>query len=459
MKSLSKICDAADWFDQELIDVITKELEETPRLHRKQWEFGMIFLALKKLGMITPESRGLSMGGGNERVLYSLARKIKKLFVTDLYESDTSWDTARTNNAESFILNSKPFEVDNSKLDVRVMDMRSLQFPDDYFDFCYSSCSFEHIGHFNDFLKHLNEAYRVLKNNGVYVFTTEFLFGDETIKDPNNYLFSADYLEELFAEMNFSLDTLPDLTLTRHESNYPRAANLTNLFYNNTGNTDSYFSNLIPHTHLLRGKYPFTSILFILRKQTKKEEQVKNIFSRNILSETKSFLLSGVKKYQESIQNSGLNLYPFSILPDELSPYFLDHAEFFTKNNAANSDGTLFHTDYCWFGSGMRKIKIEINIADIISEIPLKINLRIHSYAVQNSDSITCEAEYLISMNEPGLIIKEFEIYFNEERCYAFLSKLAEGNFSSNRIKIKIEPVNKNISGEPNRQKQLNTAE
>lgn len=459
MKSLSKICDAADWFDPELIDVITTELEETPRLHRKQWEFGMIFLTLKKLGMITPDSRGLSMGGGNERVLYSLARRIKKLSVTDLYESDTSWDTARTNNAENFILSSKPFEVDSSKLDVRVMDMRNLQFPDNYFDFCYSSCSFEHIGHFNDFLKHLNEAYRVLKNNGVYVFTTEFVFSDETIKDPNNYLFSADYLEELFKEMNFSLAALPDLTLTRHESNYPRAANLTNLFYNNIRNTDSYFSNIIPHTHLLRGKYPFTSILFILRKQTKKEETTKNIFSRNILSETKSFLLSGVKKYQESIQNSGLNLYPFSVLPDELSPYFLDHAEFFTKSNSANSDGTLFHTDYCWFGSGMRKIKIEINIADIISEIPLKINLRIHSYAVLSSESITCEAEYPLNMNEPGLITKEFEIYFSEERCYAFLSKLTEGNFTSNRIKITIEPANNSHSGEPNRQKQLNVAE
>ena len=230
MKSLSKICDAADWFDAELTDVILNELEETPRLHRKQWEFGMIFLALKKLGMITPESNGLSMGGGNERVLYSLARRIKKLTVTDLYEAETSWDTARTDNAQDFILRSKPFEVDNSRLDVKIMDMRRLEFPDNYFDFCYSSCSFEHIGHYNDFLTHLNEAFRVLKNNGVYVFTTEFLFGDVTIKDPNNYLFSADYLTKLFGEMNFSLEVIPDLSLTNHESNFPRSSNFTSLF-------------------------------------------------------------------------------------------------------------------------------------------------------------------------------------------------------------------------------------
>jgi len=69
MINLSKLCDAADWFDSEFQQVVKHELKEFPRFHRKQWEFAMIFLALRKLGYLNEESTGLSMGGGNERVV------------------------------------------------------------------------------------------------------------------------------------------------------------------------------------------------------------------------------------------------------------------------------------------------------------------------------------------------------------------------------------------------------
>jgi hypothetical protein len=87
MLHLSKLCDAADWFDSEFQQIIKLELREFPRFHRKQWEFAIIFLALRRLGFLHEESIGLSMGGGNERVLYSIARYVKKLFVTDLYSA------------------------------------------------------------------------------------------------------------------------------------------------------------------------------------------------------------------------------------------------------------------------------------------------------------------------------------------------------------------------------------
>jgi hypothetical protein len=47
MQNLSKVCDVADWFDPEVQNVIQKELREPMRLHRKQWEFAMIFLTLE----------------------------------------------------------------------------------------------------------------------------------------------------------------------------------------------------------------------------------------------------------------------------------------------------------------------------------------------------------------------------------------------------------------------------
>ena len=214
MNYLSKICDAADWFDEEFYRVVKDELREDVRFHRKQWEFAMIFLTLKKYDLLNDNKIGLSMGGGNERVLYSIAKYAKKLYVTDLYDESTSWDCARTENPQEFVLNSKPFPIDNNKLSVQRMDMRDLKFDDNTFDFCYSSCAVEHIGAFDDFVNHFNEVYRCLKEDGIYVFTTEFLFSSKTIKDENNYLFSPEYLNKLFETIELSLETTPDVALT-----------------------------------------------------------------------------------------------------------------------------------------------------------------------------------------------------------------------------------------------------
>ncbi|MEZ4766273.1 MAG: hypothetical protein R3C26_24720 [Calditrichia bacterium] len=112
MKSLSKVCDAADWFDPEMVEIIQNELHETPYFHRKQWEFAMIFRALRQNGLLQPDKTGLSMGGGTERVLYAIAKHVRQLIVTDLYEANTSWDCARTDDPSQLIRENAPFPVD-----------------------------------------------------------------------------------------------------------------------------------------------------------------------------------------------------------------------------------------------------------------------------------------------------------------------------------------------------------
>jgi SAM-dependent methyltransferase len=181
----------------------------------------MIFLALKKLGFLNENKTGLSMGGGSERVLYSIAKHVKKLFVTDLYDENTTWDCARTFNPDDFIKQNKPFDIDEQKVTALKMDMRSLEFEDNSFDFCYSSCAFEHIGKNEDFIQHLNEVYRCLKNNGVYVFTTELQLGNNTIEDRNNFIFSPESLQTILNEIKLCTEFIPDATLTDHVSNYP----------------------------------------------------------------------------------------------------------------------------------------------------------------------------------------------------------------------------------------------
>ena len=103
MRALSKVCDAADWFDPELRAVIEGDLRELARFHRKQWEFAMILLALRRLGALRPDAVGLSMGAGKERLLYAVARSVRRVVATDLYDPGTEWDKARTDDPDRYI--------------------------------------------------------------------------------------------------------------------------------------------------------------------------------------------------------------------------------------------------------------------------------------------------------------------------------------------------------------------
>ena len=116
-RPMSKVCDAADFFAPEYVAAVKNELNAVPTLHRKQWEFAMIYLALKKRGMLDPGKAGLSMGSGNEVVLYAIARQVRHLTATDLYSSESMWDCAKAANPDEYIRKSKPFPVDDAGLD------------------------------------------------------------------------------------------------------------------------------------------------------------------------------------------------------------------------------------------------------------------------------------------------------------------------------------------------------
>jgi ubiquinone/menaquinone biosynthesis C-methylase UbiE len=425
VKSLSKICDAADWFDTEFHSIIINELNESPRFHRKQWEFAMIFLALKKLGFLNENMSGLSLGGGNERVLYSIAQHVNKLIVTDLYDEDTTWDCAKTKDPDEYIKASKPFDVDDSKIKALRMDMRHLDFEDNTFDFCYSSCAIEHIGDFEDFVRHLDEVYRVLKEDGVYVFTTELKVGNDTIKDENNFIFSLSYINEIFKSTKLTPDVDADVNLAHHEINTPLPSNIKNLCYNNE---DSFLDGIMknyPHVVLLRGKYPFTSIQFVLRK--KSFASIKKEVKFNGLSETENYLQNRLQEYSELLQNSVVSFNPFSSLPDSVSHYFLDHSNFFSGNGKNDNSDTLFHTDYFWLGSGERVFKIKFDIADVEVSSKNIIQLRIHSYATLSSKNVECVFEKDLDLKVIRNIEEFITLDIRDDYCFAIVGKMKSG--------------------------------
>jgi SAM-dependent methyltransferase len=435
MYNTSKICDAADWFDPEIKEVIENELRESARLHRKQWEFAIIFLTLQKLGLLQSDKTGLSLGGGNERVLYSISKHIKKLFVTDLYDDNTSWDCARTTDPNEFIRSSKPFPIDDEKIEALRMDMRYLDFEDNSFDFCYSSCAIEHIGEDKDFLQHFNEVNRVLKDGGIYVLTTELQFGDQTIPDQNNFIFSKEHIAHLIddSDLDFVFDVNAGLSV--NEVNYPFPSNISNTAFHGDNFIHQRLFNSLPHLILLRGNVPFTSVLLVLKKSESNKKNKKIKFLN--YEKTYGFLQSGVENYRKLINENKISFSPFSSLPDGVSRFYQDHSEFFSDQRIQpQNDRTIFHTDYFWLGNGKRRVEIKLKIGEASSIETNIIQIRIHSYSTYASNDLKCVYEKEITISDDMEINEVVDLRTEENFNYAFLCNLISENISCGSISI-----------------------
>lgn len=221
IKNSQKICDATDWQDPRLDYIIRNLLRTQPSLHRRQWEFAMLFKALFEAGKLTPDAVGIGMGAGTERLIYTLAEQVKKVVVTDLYEPDSKWVGVRTDDPKALIMKHAPFEIDSERLDVLRMDMRDIKFPDNTFDFAWSTGAIEHIGKDEDFIKHLNEVGRTLKEGGVYAFTTVVIFDDDSARIPGNHYFSPDHLLDLIDASSLHAEPVFDCTLDKLRFNKP----------------------------------------------------------------------------------------------------------------------------------------------------------------------------------------------------------------------------------------------
>ena len=432
MHHFSKVCDAADWFDPEVGRIIRDELQESPKFHRKQWEFAMIFHALQHYGCLTPEKTGISFGGGTERVLYAIARHVRELVVTDLYDSDTSWDCARTTDPDAFVKAHKPFAVDDARFRALRMDMRAPDFPDNTFDFAYSSCAVEHIGEFDDFLQHLNEVHRVLKPGGIYAFTTEFHFGEETLTDPHNYVFSGDYLRGLVSECRLTPLALPEVSLTPHAVNRPFPGNIHHLNFHGESHLSQHLQELFPHLLLLRGKYPLTSILLILQKSDDAPRRPLEFPGREA---SLQFLSNAAWEYLHRLRRSVVSIHPFSGTGP--SRFFADHADFFATAPTSRDDDTVFHSDYFWLGNGTYHFGVALESEAAAFAEPCRVQLRVHRYPTLNVRDVTCIAEETVEITGNGCASRLLQVPVDAEHCYAILGKMVTGAGRFRSIEIR----------------------
>jgi SAM-dependent methyltransferase len=431
MRLQAKVCDAADWFGGALLGLIRSELRELPRFHRKQWEFAMILRALRAQGVLREGRSGLSMGGGRERLLYAVARHVDRLVVTDLYDAASDWEDARTDDPDDFVKAQTPFPVDPERIDARRMDMRELRFGPGSFDFCYSSCAIEHIGGRDDFLGHLREVHRVLKEGGLYVLTTEFHYGPDTIELPGNYLFSGGYLSDLFADSPFAVAPVFDARLARHRANLPLPGNLSS-FYPTADSPSRRLMEELPHLQLLRGTCPFTSALFVLRKTTRGRPVAPMEFRG--LPESRTFLAQGVEEQRALLESASIALAPFAFLPGGRSAFVAGQASREASPMGAG-DGTAFHTDYVWLGSGPRALRVTLAASPAAVDTT-RVELRIHRVRARGPFEAECAASEDVVVAPGARVTRQLSLALDENWCYAVLGKVRAGSGPLDAVEV-----------------------
>jgi len=228
---------------------------ETPRLHRKQWEFVYILEVRARHGMLAPGRRGLGFGCGREPLAAAMAARGCTVVATDLdphAEASRDWIDSGQHAAALEDLNERGLcepAAFRDRVSHRSVDMNAI--PDDLrgFDFVWSSCAFEHLGSIAHGLRFVRNAMACLAPGGVAVHTTEFNLTSNlsTLESPQLSVFRR-----------YDIDGLVD-RLARDDHRVPPRN-----FNPGNGQVDRYVDlppyRASPHLRLKLDRYATTSV-------------------------------------------------------------------------------------------------------------------------------------------------------------------------------------------------------
>jgi SAM-dependent methyltransferase len=235
-------------------------LAQAPVQHRKLWEFCFIMAVLEDRGMTRPGCRGLGFGVGREPIPSLLAQHGVEVLATDapaeLVESQ-GW-AVTGQHAMAVEALHHPGIVDAASfarlVGFRTLDMNDIPDDLDGFDFCWSSCAFEHLGSIERGLAFVENSLRPLKPGGIAVHTTEFNLSstEDTIEIDQLSLFRKPDIEALLSRLIDAGHEVAPLNL-----------------YLGGGEIDRHVDlppYALPHLKLLLDPYVSTSIGLVVRK-------------------------------------------------------------------------------------------------------------------------------------------------------------------------------------------------
>jgi SAM-dependent methyltransferase len=217
-------CSTADFTHPRLAEICAL-WNEQPHLHRKLWEHAFIVHHLETAGCLTAGSRGIGFGVGTEPLPAVFASMGAGILATDAPIEHARRDGWVDTN--QFAMSAGSLTHDGicapetflERVEYRTVDMNRI--PDDItdFDFCWSSCCFEHLGslrHGIDFV--IDSVERTLRPGGVAVHTTEFNLSsdDDTVETPTLSIYRRRDIETLIASLEARGHTVDPLAVAPH---------------------------------------------------------------------------------------------------------------------------------------------------------------------------------------------------------------------------------------------------
>lgn len=192
--------------------------------HRKVWEICYVAQALYSLDQLVPGKSGLVFGCGEEPLPSLFAKYGVKVLATDLDPASSGsarWIETRQHSTtieKLRMANVCPDPELRKNIELRYVDMNDI--PADLhgkFDFCWSTCSLEHVGSIEKGLRFIENSLKTLKPGGVAVHTTEWNMNDEggTVDHAHTVLFQKKHLLDVIERVRRQgyVVAEPDFTL------------------------------------------------------------------------------------------------------------------------------------------------------------------------------------------------------------------------------------------------------
>lgn len=172
-------CSAADILHPQFLRIMN-DLATEPAPHRKLWEYAYIIYHLEQSGVLKNEARGIGFGVGVESIPALLASRGCEVTATDApfelaktkgWQLNDEYASEKERLYRNEILDRQTFE---QRVRIAPCDMTAIDPNLSGFDFCWSSCAFEHLGSLRAGMDFVKNSLATLRPGGVAVHTTEF---------------------------------------------------------------------------------------------------------------------------------------------------------------------------------------------------------------------------------------------------------------------------------------------
>ena len=205
---VSQMCTSAQ-FDEPAYARWCDAMKTPMTRHRKQWEFVYILQVLERYGMLSAGASGVGFGVGVEPLPAVLAAMGCTVTATDLAADDSrAADWSATDQHVSAVADLRrpdivADDIFDAAVSFRPVDMNAI--PQDLtgFDFCWSSCAFEHLGSIKAGLAFVRESLQTLKPGGIAVHTTELNLSSnrDTVDHESTVIFRRRDMEQLALDL------------------------------------------------------------------------------------------------------------------------------------------------------------------------------------------------------------------------------------------------------------------